>query len=47
MKLANIKLLERAARMVIESTGCTAAQARAALEAHGSVRTAISNLNFS
>ena len=47
MKLANIKLLERAARMVIESTGCTEAQARAALEAHGSVRTAISNLNFS
>lgn len=44
MKLANIKLIQRAISMVVEETGCNESTAQAALEKHGSVRKAVESL---
>jgi N-acetylmuramic acid 6-phosphate etherase len=44
MKLSNTKLVDRAERMVMESTGCNLETAKSLLEKFGSVRGAIDNL---
>lgn len=41
MKLSNNKLVERGIRMIMEKTGCSAEEAKASLEKHGSVRKAL------
>ncbi|MCB0762210.1 MAG: N-acetylmuramic acid 6-phosphate etherase [Flavobacteriales bacterium] len=45
MQLSNLKLVDRGTRMVMDSTGLTAAAAKKLLEESGSVRKAIENFN--
>ena len=45
MQLSNTKLIERGVRMIREATGCSASEAKAALDSTGNVRDAIDQLN--